>query len=164
MAFLNDDVTYREKCHILSLSSPPHQFFSNEIFPLATAEANADQSLSHMAVLIWRDHPHKIIKSDWKNPDTKSVSNCIQVEGESIQWLFIFVFENWLRWSTSDKSVEMNTLNRCALPFLCTYFLPSLPSWFLVSPHFMMPPCSFSLILPYSMSSERLGRQSVGQE
>jgi len=59
-------------------------FFSDMIFHLTTMEANAGQSLSHVAVLIRSDHPHKVTESEWENPDIKSSSSCIRVEGDDI--------------------------------------------------------------------------------
>lgn len=85
MAFLKEDVMYicvYYTCHILSSPSPLYQFVSNMIFHLTTMKANAGQSLSHVTIFIWSDHTHKVTKSEWMNPDTKSGSSCIRVEGE----------------------------------------------------------------------------------
>lgn len=69
-------------CHILSLPCPLHQFVSNMIFHLTTMKANASQGLSHVTIFIWSNHTHKVSKSEWMNPDTKSSSSCIRVDGE----------------------------------------------------------------------------------
>lgn len=72
------------------------------------------------------------------------------------------------------RSAKINTPNRSALLFLCTFLLPSLPSWCLLFFHFFpffslfklffLLPCSSSLSPCHVLSPERLGRQSVGQE
>lgn len=135
MAFLNEGVTYTTHA-IFSV----HPLFRTSFSPIWFFTWQQWKQMLAEVWVLWPFWSEVVIFTKFQRVNGRTqtpnqVQAVLELQ-ERVSYPSI-AFENWLRWSTLDRSVEMNISNRCALLFLCASFLPSLPSSFLESFHLL---------------------------